>query len=106
MTNVSTGRARLAVDIGPCQTTLRLSVEAHQPSVQQAPQLGGEVSAVGRIGGEDMLVGFVTRVCLPNLTRSIGRSPSSRTSLTAFRVMPSLLDGRRADGDPSNSPTS
>jgi hypothetical protein len=37
-------------------------MEAHQPIVQQLPQLGGEVSAVGRIGGEDMLVGFVTRV--------------------------------------------
>jgi hypothetical protein len=36
-------------------------MEAHQPIVQQLPQLGGEVSAVGRIGGEDMLVGFVTR---------------------------------------------
>jgi hypothetical protein len=37
-------------------------MEAHQPIVQQLPQLGGEVSAVGRIGGEDMVVGFVTRV--------------------------------------------
>jgi hypothetical protein len=37
-------------------------MEAHQPSVQQLPQLGGEVSAVGRIGGEGMVVGFVTRV--------------------------------------------
>jgi hypothetical protein len=58
MTNVTTGRpvSRQILD------RVRRSMEAHQPSVQQLPHLGGEVSAVGRIGGEDMLVGLVTRV--------------------------------------------